>query len=479
MRGCRPSVESPRTFRRICSASSGLGSSTAAACAREQERALDAEGRQRCRLRGGADEDVCADDDLPAVEDLAQQLLVVGSVDHQQRLEGDLCSRRRRLRRGPECDEIVDRCDGDVVADRERLEVWDPRDRTVLVQDLADHRARHQPGDPAEVDRRLRCGPGVPARRGRARAAGRRDPDGGSPTDACPDRARLRIVFARSWTQIPVVVDRWSIGTANGVSHDASLIRTIGPMRSASRRDASHGMHSRPRPCVIMKFRASGVANSRGHREVAFVLTVRTVDDDHDLATARCAPDASLVGTNGKVRPPCRQRSRSRIVAGAVARDVERCPARSDRRARCRCANAEPVPQDRHRAPRRDRRRRHRRTVARGSRRRSSSACAGCVTLWRATNASGFRTFSAKRSTSASDARRGQRATSRPRRRRRPRRRASRRRSRPKRSRSARTGGASSVRTPLVQHEPVERRHDDASVSDDDAERQGRRRSGR
>ena len=70
------------------------------------------------------------------------------------------------------------------------------------------------------------------------------------------------IVRARSCAEMPVVTpSRASIETVNGVSNGDSFFAAMRSRPSSSQRCGVRLRQIRPRPCVAMKFMASGVAN--------------------------------------------------------------------------------------------------------------------------------------------------------------------------------------------------------------------------
>ncbi len=72
----------------------------------------------------------------------------------------------------------------------------------------------------------------------------------------------------------------------NAVPSGAVLVSTMGTSLSRSQTSGNSGMHTCPRPCVIMKLTVSGVSLFGGADEIALVLAVLGVDDDDDLAAA-------------------------------------------------------------------------------------------------------------------------------------------------------------------------------------------------
>ena len=88
---------------------------------------------------------------------------------------------------------------------------------------------------------------------------------------------------------MPLPASRWSIDTVNAVSQPATPGATIGPISSSSSRvGVARHAHEAARPAEHEVDRLRGHP-LRGERQVAFVLAVFVVDDEHHLA----APDPS------------------------------------------------------------------------------------------------------------------------------------------------------------------------------------------
>ena len=161
----------------------------------------------------------------------------------------------------------------------------EPGHRPVLVHDLADDAGRIQARQPGEIDRRLgrpaRCrtsqGLERSGRRGRAarrvRALARVD----------RDLDRVRAIVRGN----PVVTpSRASTETVNARPCGVSLWSVICRRPSASQRSSVRHRRISPRVTMAMKLIASGVANWAAIVRSAFVLAVRCVDDDDELALA-------------------------------------------------------------------------------------------------------------------------------------------------------------------------------------------------
>ncbi len=221
---------------------------------------------------------------------LAGQLLA-------ERDRRELAVRGRQPNRGAALDELlVAAAVLDEVGDGDHLqpvplavgdEVGDAGHRPVVVHDLADDAGRVEAGEAGEVDRRLGLADALEhAARPRAQRAARGR--GWTRSDGfASGEIATWIVWLRSAAEMPVVMpSRASI--VDGERGAERRLALVGIRRrpSSSARSSVRQRQICPRPWVAMKLIASGVANCAAIDEVALVLAVGVVDDDHEAAFA-------------------------------------------------------------------------------------------------------------------------------------------------------------------------------------------------
>ena len=169
---------------------------------------------------------------------------------------------------------------------READQLGQPRHRAVLVHHLADHAGREQPGEPCEVDRRLRVA-GAPEHAALFGAQREDVPGPGQSSASVSGSTIARTVAARSRALVPVVTPgRASTDTVNAVSSLRCCRRPSAGSRARRAASRPPACRSTPRPCRDHEVDRLGRHLLRRHDEVALVLAIGVVDDDHHPAGA-------------------------------------------------------------------------------------------------------------------------------------------------------------------------------------------------
>ena len=188
----------------------------------------------------------------------------------------------------PVLNQLGDREDAEPVLLREHLEVRHAGHRSILVHDLADDARGHEPREPREIDRAF----GLP----------------GAHEDAAVSRAQrehvaggdevlgLHVRIARDARRVG------AIGRADPGRHAVARFDADRERRAERRAAAPGSLHHREAELVDLRFGerdADEAAPVHGHevdglgrdvlgrhREIAFVLAILVVDEDHHLAGA-------------------------------------------------------------------------------------------------------------------------------------------------------------------------------------------------
>ena len=179
---------------------------------------------------------------------------------------------------------------------REALEVRHARHRAVLVHDLADHAGGLEPREAREIDRRL----GMPAAREHAAVdrAQRLQPAraGSDPPGRVPSAIATAMVRARSCADMPEPTpSRASIGVANAVPNRVWLpVSSVMSERPSSRmRSSVSASETSPRAVRGHEVDRLGRRALGRDEEIAFVLAVLVVHEDHHPALAHVGQDAA------------------------------------------------------------------------------------------------------------------------------------------------------------------------------------------